>query len=98
MSMKKSDLEKHLAKKIDGRLKSSAVPQRFGQGSAIVKEKTEMKLHAQSAKLVAVSCRLPADLVNQLREVAKVHEGGMNALLAHAAEQWLASAGGQKQP
>lgn len=97
MSMKKTDLEKHLAKKLDGRMKSAAVPQRFGQGSAAVKEKTERKPPAPAARLVAVSCRLPADLVNRLRELAIAREGGMNALLAQAAEQWLASADAQEQ-
>ena len=93
MSMKKTDLEKHLAKKLDGRMKSTVVPQRFGQGSTAAKETSEQKSHSPAIKLVAVSCRLPADLVNRLRERAIVHDGGLNALLAQAAEQWLASGG-----
>jgi hypothetical protein len=96
MSMKKTDLEKHLAKKLDGRMKSTAVPQRFGQGSAATKGKTEQKSQPSVTKLVAVSCRLPADLVNRLRDLAAAHDGGMNALLAQAAEHWLATAGAQK--
>ena len=98
MSMKKTDLEKNMAKRLDGRMKSAAVPHRFGQTSAPAKEKTEQKSHAPTAKLVAVSCRLPSDLVNRLRELAVAHEGGMNAVLAKALEQWLASAGTKKQP
>ena len=98
MSMKKTDLEKHLAKKVDGRMKSAVVPQRFGQDSSAVKEKQEQKSHASATKLVAVSCRFPADLVNRLRARAIVHEGGLNALLAQAAEQWLTSSGAQKKP
>ena len=98
MSMKKTDLEKHLAKKLSGRMKSTVVPQRFGQGSAAVKERSEQKSHLPAGKLVAVSCRFPADLINRLREQAVMHEGGLNALLAQAAEQWLASASAKKQP
>ena len=98
MSMKKTDLEKNLAKKLDGRMKSTAVPHRFGQASAAAKEKTEQRSHAPTAKLVAVSCRLPSELVNRLREQAVAHEGGMNAVLAQAVEQWIASVGTQKQP
>jgi hypothetical protein len=70
MSMKKTDLEKHLAKKLDGRMKTSAVPQRFGKGSAATKEKPQEKSRPAVAKLVPVSCRLPAELVNRLRERA----------------------------
>jgi hypothetical protein len=90
MSMKKTDLEKHLAKKLDGRLRMGLTPQRFGQGSEVVKDKAEQKA-AQAAKLVPVSCRLPAELVAQLRERAVGFEGGMSALMAQAAEQWLAA-------
>jgi hypothetical protein len=39
MSMKKTDLEKHLAKKLDGKLKSGTIPQRFGQGAKAVAAK-----------------------------------------------------------
>jgi len=34
MSMKKSDLSKSLAKKLDGRMKAAEIPKRFAQGSA----------------------------------------------------------------
>lgn len=91
MSMKKTDLEKHLAKKLDGRMKASAVPQRFGQGSMAAKEKPVQKPAVAAVKLVAVSCRLPADLVNRLRERAVGHEGGVNALVAQAVETLLSS-------
>ena len=97
MGMKKTDLEKHLAKKLSGRMKSTVVPQRFGQGSAAAKEKSEQNSHSPPGKLVAVSCRFPADLINRLREQAIMHKGGLNALLAQAAEQWLASASATKQ-
>lgn len=96
MSMKKTDLEKHLAKKLDGRMKATAVPQRFGQGSVASKEKAAQKTVTPSTKLVAVSCRLPADLVNRLRQHAVSQDGGMNAVLAQAAEHWLLSAGAQE--
>ncbi|MEY8688848.1 MAG: hypothetical protein AB9M53_03070 [Leptothrix sp. (in: b-proteobacteria)] len=89
--MKKTDLEKHLAKKLDGRMKTGLTPQRFGKGSEAAKDKTEQKASAQAAKLVPVSCRLPAELVAQLRERAVGFEGGMSALMAQAAEQWLAA-------
>ena len=93
MSMKKTDLEKNLAKKLDGRMKSSAVSRRFGQSSAKLKVKGELNSRPGVAKLVPVSCRLPAELVNRLRERAIGHQGGISALVTQAVEQWLQSAG-----
>jgi len=92
MSMKKTDLEKHLAKKLDGRMKSSIVPQRFGKASAAVAGQGERKA---VARLVPVACRLPADLVTRLRERAVGFEGGLSALMAQAAARWLEAADGE---
>ena len=41
MSMKKTDLEKHLAKKLDGKMKTGVAPQRFGKGTTAASAKTE---------------------------------------------------------
>lgn len=91
MSMKKTDLEKHLAKKLDGRMKSRAVPTRFGQGSAAAKTPAEPVARPAVAKLVPVSFRLPAELVQRLRERAVGHEGGISALAAEALARGLAA-------
>lgn len=91
MSMKKTDLEKHLAKKLDGRMKARAIPQRFGKDSAAATEPSASKARPAAPKLVAVACRLPADLVNRLRERAVGFDGGLSALMALAVGQWLAS-------
>lgn len=94
MSMKKTDLEKQLAKKLDGRLKTGAVPQRFAKSAGLAKEAAAAeKPKPAGTRLIAVSCRLPADLVGRLRERAVETEGGMSTLVAQAVEQWLASAG-----
>lgn len=91
MSMKRTDLEKQLAKKLDGRMKSGVVPQRFGAGAAAAGAKAVPKAGAAAAKLVPVACRLPAELVNRLRERAVGVDGGMNAAMAQAVELWLQS-------
>lgn len=88
MSMKRTDLEKKLAKKLDGRLKSSLPPQRFAQGAAAAAQDTKAKKDA-APKLVSLACRLPADLVARLRERAVAHEGGIHGLMTEAAEAWL---------
>lgn len=89
MSMKKTDLEKHLAKKLDGRMKSRAVPTRFGQGSGASKAAAEPLARPSAARLVPVSFRLPAALVQRLRERAVGHEGGISALAAEALARGL---------
>jgi hypothetical protein len=92
MSMKKTDLEKHLAKKLDGKMKSGIVPQRFGQSPAGARP--ERKSRNSAVKLVPVACRLPAELVSRLRERAVGHEGGMQAIMAQAVALWLESSAG----
>lgn len=89
MSMKKTDLEKHLAKKLDGRMKSRAVPPRFAQGSVTAKPVAEPVARPATAKLVPVSLRLPAELVQRLRERAVGHAGGISALAADALARGL---------
>jgi hypothetical protein len=90
MSMKKTDLVKNLAKKLDGRMKASGVPGRFGQGASEVVDRREQRRRDTAAGLVPFACKLPADLVKRLSERAMVHEGGINALVAKAIETALA--------
>jgi len=88
MSLKKTDLVKNLAKKLDGRMKAAGVPRRFAQGAAEVADKRD-KQESAAVKLVPITCRLPAELVARLRERAIGHEGGINALMAQALERAL---------
>jgi hypothetical protein len=89
MSMKKTDLVKNLAKKLDGRMKAAGVPGRFAQGAAEVVDKREQRRRDSVAGLVPFACKLPADLVKRLHERAASHEGGVNALVAQALEKAL---------
>ncbi len=84
MSMKKTDLVKNLAKKLDGRMKSAGVPDRFAQGAAQAVDKREQRRRDAAAGLVPFACKLPAELVKRLHERAAAHEGGINALVAQA--------------
>jgi hypothetical protein len=84
MSMKKTDLVKNLAKKLDGRMKAAGVPGRFAQGSAELVDRREQRRRDTAAGLVPFACKLPADLVKQLQERATTYEGGINALVADA--------------
>ena len=92
MSMKKTDLVKHLAKKIDGQMKGVAVPGRYGQtASGGVDRREQRRLDAQ-AGLLPFACKLPADLVRQLHDRAVGQEGGLNALIAQLLGQSLQGA------
>jgi hypothetical protein len=46
---------------------------------------------------VQLTCKLPADLAQRLRERAVTVDGGVNAILAQAATQWLESAAASVQ-
>jgi len=89
MSLKKTDLAKNLALKIDGRMKAAGIPGRFAQGAAQVVDRKEQRRRDAAAGLVPFACKLPADLVKQLNERAVAHEGGVNALVAEMLKKGL---------
>lgn len=89
MSMKKTDLVKNLAKKLDGRMKAAGVPDRFAQGAADATEKREQRRRDAAAGLVPFACKLPAELVKRLNEHSASAEGGLNTVVAEALEKAL---------
>ena len=89
MTMKKFDLTKNLAHKIEGRMKGAGVPDRFAQGANSVVDKREQRRLDAAAGLVPFACKLPGDLVQRLNERAATTEGGVNALVAQAIEKAL---------
>ena len=97
MSMKKTDLEKNMAKKIAGSMKAAGVPDRFGHNTAAsaALDKRERRTRDAAAGLVPFACKLPGDLLKRLHERSAAHEGGVNALvaqlLAEGLEQGLAA-------
>jgi hypothetical protein len=88
MSMKKSDLDKHLGRKLEGRMKGAPVPGRFGAAAASVDRREQRRLDA-AAGLVAFACKLPGELAAQLNERAARHEGGLNGLVAELLRKGL---------
>ena len=90
MSMKKTDLERLAASKIEGQRKGTAVPGRFGQGAAAMPDrKLQRKLDA-AAGLVPFACKLPAAMNKALMERAASHVGGINGLVAELLAKALA--------
>jgi hypothetical protein len=82
MSLKKTDLAKNLALKLDGRRKAAGVPERFAQGAAVVPDRREQRRRDAAAGLVPFACKLPAELVKQLGERAASQPQGLNGLVA----------------
>ncbi|BET27216.1 hypothetical protein EV673_2115 [Limnobacter thiooxidans] len=91
MALKSTDMAKNMAKKLDGSLKSESLPDRFGQSSKAAASKRERAADIPASKLISVNYRLPAELVNRLRDHALHCEGGINQLVASALNEWLMS-------
>ena len=90
MSMKKSDLDKHLGRKIGGQMKSAGIPGRFGQGAAEVPDRREQRRLDAAAGLVPFACKLPATLATTLREKSVGRDDGINGLVAELLRKALA--------
>jgi len=88
MSLKKTDLARLLELKLEGQRKGAAIPGRFGQSAAALPDRRAQRKLDSAAGLVPFACKLPAELVQRLRERATTHDGGINALVA----QWLGQA------
>lgn len=87
--MKKSDLDKHMAKKIGGQMRAAGVPDRFAQGAADAVDRREQRRLDNAAGLVPFACKLPADLTATLRERAASHASGINGLVAELLRKGL---------
>jgi hypothetical protein len=89
MSMKKSDLDKLLGKKVGGQVRVAGASGRFGQGAADVVHRREQRRIDAAAGLVPFACKLPADLANTLREKSAGHADGINGLVAELLKKAL---------
>jgi len=90
MSMKKSDLDKQLGKKVGGQMRPGGAAGRFGQGASEVVDRREQRRIDAAAGLVPFACKLPAELANRLREKAAGHAEGINGLVAELLRKALA--------
>ncbi len=89
MSLKKTDLAKNMALKLDGRMKATGVPSRFAKGAAEIASQREQRRREASPRAVAITCKLPPELAKRLRERALNHDGGVSGVMAEALTQWL---------
>jgi hypothetical protein len=90
MSMKKSDLDKQLGRKIGGHMKRAGVPGRFAHAAADVPDRREQRRLDAAAGLVPFACKLPADLAARLRELSAGRDDGLNGVVAELLRKALA--------
>jgi hypothetical protein len=82
MSMKKADLEKFNAKRVEGAMRREALPDRYGAASGHVHDKREQRKRDQAAGLVPFAVKLPQDLVAALQARARERSTGLNDVVA----------------
>ena len=91
MAMKKTDLEKNKALKLNNAMKL-ATSDRFGKAAAAEPklDRREQRKLDQAQGLVAFACKLNGDLVEQLKTRAASHPDGMTGLLNEVIKRGLA--------
>lgn len=89
--MKRTDLVKNLAKKIEVKMQATAVPGRFGDGAAHLPDRREQRKLDQAAGLVPFAVKLHGDLVKQLQALAAEGGGNLNALVDRLVRAGLAA-------
>lgn len=88
--MKKTDLYKQLANKIDGRMKNTGTPDRFAQGAAL--DRREQRKLDQKKGLIPFAIKLDAQLAEQLRTLAATRQIDLNELVDSLLRKGLVSA------
>ncbi|CAB3710466.1 hypothetical protein R8871_04097 [Paraburkholderia graminis C4D1M] len=90
MAMKKTDLEKNKALKLNNAMKQSTA-ERFGKAAAApAPDRREQRKLDQAQGLVPFACKLNSDLVAELKERAAEHPEGMTGLLSEVIKRGLA--------
>jgi hypothetical protein len=91
MAMKKTDIEKNKALKLNNAMKQSTAD-RFGKAAAADPklDRREQRKLDQAQGLVAFACKLNGELVTELKERAATHPDGMTGLLNDVIKRGLA--------
>lgn len=87
--MKKTDLYKNLAQKVEGRMKQAGTPDRFAQG-AVLDRKEQRKLD-QAKGLIPFAVKLDAELAAELRSLSESRQLGLNELVDELLRKGLAA-------
>ena len=92
--MKKTDLEKLKALKLDANLRGTPIPSRFADAS-VVPDKREQRRLDQAAGLVPFACKLKQDMVKQLHDLALERNQPLHELLTELLDAGLAASNKQ---
>ena len=88
--MKKADLEKHLGKKIAGRMQQEPHSARYGADSAGIADKREQRERDKAAGLVPFAVKLPQALVTRLQALAAERGSTLNEVTAQLLDAAIA--------
>jgi hypothetical protein len=86
-NLKKAELEKNKAKKIERQI--GPTPPRFGQGAAIGTDRRERRERDKALGLVPFAIKLDGDLVKQLHTLAQERGIGLNELTSELLKKGL---------
>jgi hypothetical protein len=88
-TLKKADLEKNKAKKIERQISQSPATPRFGQGAAIGADRREQRKRDQALGLIPFAIKLDGDLVKQLHALAQERKTSLNELVGELLNKGL---------
>lgn len=91
--MKKTELEKLAAVKVMSRMRSSAVPVRYAQGSAAAADRREQRRLDRERGLVPFAVKLDGGLAARLRALAMERNRGLNELVDELLRKGLGETG-----
>lgn len=87
--MKKTDLYKNLAQKVEGRMKQAGTPDRFAQGATL--DRKEQRKLDQAKGLIPFAVKLDAELAAELRSLSESRQLGLNELVEELLRKGLAA-------
>lgn len=90
--MKKTDLEKLKGLKIDGQMKRSGTPGRFGADAAMaVTSRREQRERERAQGLIPFAIKLDGELVKRIHALVQERKAGLNEVVAELLEKGLKS-------
>lgn len=87
--MKKTDLEKNKALKVNAEIKHTGTPARFGKAAGAVPDRREQRKLDQAQGLVPFAVKLNSELVQQIQALAQERQVCLNEVVAELLKKGL---------
>lgn len=87
--MKRTDLEKNKALKVNAEMKHAGTPARFGKAAGAVPDRREQRKLDQAQGLVPFAVKLNGELVQQIQALAQARQVGLNEVVAELLKKGL---------